>query len=434
VDYRIAAAASVPADDVTGIVLGDLALVLLAAFGFARLAVRLRQPATMGEIVAGIALGPSLLGLLPGNLSETLFPASARPYLQVLAQLGLVLFMFGIGYRLDVTHLRGLGRQVTAISLSAVALPFALGCGLAALLYPWFDRSELNTTSALGPALFIGTAMAITAFPVLARILVERGLENTWLGTAALVCAAAQDFLAWCVLAVVVAVATAGSPWSLAGTGLASAGFVLGLVFLVRPGVRWLLAPERRWPNGGLLVHTVVVCGLLACAWLTIRIGFHGVFGAFAFGAAMPKRRIDAVAPEIPQRIEQTSTLLLPVFFTVTGLSVDFSRLGGQGLVMVAAVIVVACAGKFAGAFGAARLTGVDRGPALALGILMNARGLTELIILSVGRSLGMLDSRMFTVMVIMALVTTIMTGPLLRRVPVGERATGRFVDTDFVN
>ncbi|WP_410667799.1 cation:proton antiporter [Amycolatopsis sp. cmx-4-68] len=413
---HIQAASAGGGEGVAGIVLADLGLLLVTAFAFAVLAKRLRQPAVLGEIVAGIALGPSLLGLLPGHLTEVLFPPAARPYLMVLSQLGLVLFMFGVGYELRFSRLRGVGKQVLAVSFASVALPFAFGAGLALLLYPWLDRHELKMGGPLGPALFLGAAMSITAFPVLARIVTERGIQHSKLGTVALASAAVQDFLAWCVLAVVVAVVTVGGPWPLGRIALGSALFVLVLVYLVRPALKWLLSPRRKWAGSKLAVHTVLLAGLLACAWTTDLIGLHVVFGAFLFGAVVPRQPVAARAPEVPARIEQMSLLLLPVFFTVTGLSVDLGTLGMRGMVIVLLVIAVACLSKFAGAAGAARLTGAGGRRSVALGVLLNTRGLTELVILNVGLSLGVLDTRLFTAMVIMAVVTTLMTGPLLSR------------------
>ncbi|GAA2242807.1 hypothetical protein GCM10010232_32260 [Streptomyces amakusaensis] len=401
---------------VAGIVLVDLALLLLTALLFVTLAKRVRQPAVMGEIVAGIALGPSLLGLLPGDLPEVLFPPEARPYLEVLAQLGLVLFMFGIGYRLSLSHVKGVGRHIALVSLSSVALPFAMGAALALLLFPWLDQSQLRTEGVLGPALFLGAAMSITAFPVLARIILERGLQKQRVGTVALISAAIQDVIAWSVLAVVATMVTAGGAWSFGRTIVGALLFVLAMIYVARPALAWLLAPERRWAGNSMIVHVTLCSGLLASAWVTDQIGLHAVFGAFLFGTVVPRRHIDATAPEVPERIDQTSLLLLPVFFTVTGLSVDLSTLGTQGFVMVLAVVAVACAGKFLGAAGAARLTGASGRESMVLGILLNARGLTELIVLNVGLSLGALDTRLFTAMVVMAVVTTLMTGPLLSR------------------
>ena len=396
-----------------GIVLVDLALLLLTAFAFVRIAKRLRQPAVMGEIVAGIALGPSLLGLLPGNVTEVIFPVEARPYLQVLSQLGLVLFMFGVGYHLNLAKIRGSGKQVTLVSLGSVALPFALGAGLAVLIYPWLDHDQLSTDNRLGPALFLGAAMSITAFPVLARIITERGMQKHRLGTIALASAAVQDLIAWCLLAVVVAVVTSAGAGHMGWVVVGSVVFVTVLLVVVRPGLAWLLAPQRRWA-GSLATHVVLISGLLVSAWATDAIGLHVVFGAFLFGTVAPRRHIEARAPEVPERIEQTSLLLLPVFFTVTGLSVDIAGLGWMGVVMVLVVVLVACAGKFAGAAGAAKLSGTSGRAAATLGVLLNARGLTELVILSVGLRLGVLDTQLFTAMVVMAVLTTLMTGPLL--------------------
>jgi Kef-type K+ transport system membrane component KefB len=424
--------AAVQSESVVGVVLADLALVLVTAFVFVKLAARLRQPAVMGEIIAGIALGPSFLGLLPGHLTDVLFPADARPYLQVLSQLGLVLFMFGIGYQLNFAEMSGAGRKVTAVSIGSVALPFALGTGLAIVLYPWFDRSQLRTGGVIGSALFLGAAMSITAFPVLARIIAERGMRSSRLGTLALASAAIQDLIAWCVLAVVVAIVTVSGPWPLGRIVIGSVAFIVGLRYVVRPCLSWLLAPARKWAGNGLAIHAVLISGLLVSAWITNEIGLHVVFGAFLFGAIVPRRHIDATAPEIPDRIEQTSLLLLPVFFTVTGLSVNFGGLGMRGLIMVLAVIVVACVGKFAGAAGAARLAGMAGHRSVALGILLNARGLTELIILNVGLSLHALDSRLFTAMVIMALVTTLITGPLLSRLLARPHHEDTDLDVEF--
>lgn len=418
----------------TGRFLLSLAVILTVAFVLARVAQRVRQPAVMGEIVGGILLGPSLLSLFPGDLETRLVPPATLPYLQLLSQLGLVLFMFGVGYQFDVGHLRSptAKRQVAAVSLSSVALPFALGVGLAYGLYPWLSRSELKTDGSLGPALFLGAAMSITAFPVLARILAERGLYKDPLGSISLACAAVQDFLAWCVLAAVVVVVRASGPWPLARMALESALLLAVLVLLVRPGLSWLLDPARPWAGGTALTHAVLVVGVLLTAVATEEIGLHAVFGAFAFGAVAPRARIDETAPQVPERIEQTSLLLLPVFFTVTGMSVNISGLGGRGLAMTAAVLVAACAGKFTGAYGAARLTGTPPREATALGVLLNARGLTELVILNVGLSLGVIDTRLFTAMVLMAVFTTLMTGPLLDRVRlvgvVGDVGVGRGV------
>ncbi|GAA1928169.1 cation:proton antiporter [Streptantibioticus ferralitis] len=404
-----------PSPGATAGLLSALALVIAAALVFAKLAQRLRQPVVVGEIVAGVVLGPSVLGLLPGDLVDVFFPPDVRPFLQVLSQLGLVLFMFGVGYQFDASHVRHHGLRITAVSLSSVALPFALGAGLAVLLAPWFERSQMKTDGVLAPALFLGAAMSITAFPVLARIIGERGLQKDRVGAIAVACAAIQDVLAWVILAVVVALANSTGHWPLVRMALASVALLAGLVWLVRPALVWALAPARPW-SGALVTHALLVVGLLLSAWATEAIGLHAVFGAFAFGAVAPRAEVDAGAPEVPERIEQASLLLLPVFFVVTGLSVNLGGLGGHGALILLAVLVVACAGKFLGAAGAAGLTGATGQEATVLGVLMNARGLTELVILNVGLGLGVLDGQLFTAMVTMAIVTTVMTGPLLDR------------------
>jgi Kef-type K+ transport system membrane component KefB len=408
---------------VVGIVLADLALIVALALLCAGVAKRLRQPAVMGEIVAGLLLGPSLLGLFPGDLPRVLFPPVVRPYLEVLAQVGLVLFMFGVGYRLDTFRLRGHGTRVLSVSVGSVALPFGLGLGTGFATFGWLNRTELAPTSAAGPALFLGAAMSITAFPVLARIVAERGLEKTSLGVLAIASAAVQDLLAWCTLAVVVALVTASGPWSLALTFGLSLLFLAVLVLLVRPALRWLLSPNRVRGARTRLTHAVLLSGLLISAWATDAIGLHALFGAFAFGAVVPRQFVEVTSPHVTERIDQASLLLLPVFFTITGMTVDLGGLGGQGVAMLLGVVVVACVGKFGGAVTAAKLSGVPAREAVGLGVLLNARGLTELVILNVGLQLRMIDHRMFTVMVAMAVITTLITGPLLSmvRVPAAE-------------
>ncbi|MFE0426579.1 cation:proton antiporter [Streptomyces sp. NPDC058953] len=203
---------------------------------------------------------------------------------------------------------------------------------------------------------------------------------------------------------------------------IGSVALVIGLVLVVRPALAWALDPARPW-SGTAVTHAVLVMGLLLSAWATEAIGLHVVFRAFAFGAVVPRDRVDASAPEVPERIEQTSLFLLPVFFVVTGLAVDLGGLGGQGVLILLAVLAVACAGKFAGAAGAARLTGSTRREAAVLGTLMNTRGLTELVILNVGLGLGVIDGQLFSAMVVMAIVTTVMAGPLLDRFQKGATA-----------
>ena len=389
-----------------------MAIVVVAARLMGRLFRRLGQPAVIGEIVAGIALGPTLLGAFPGDLDQLLFPAEVRPFLAVIAQLGLALFMFIVGMEVDLSLIRGRRRAAGAVAAGSVVLPFALGVGVAVVLYPFHAES----VAPLPFVLFMGVAMSITALPVLARILTERGMQRTPTGVLALACAAIDDVIGWTLLAVVVAVAAGGS----AGGALVIMGWTLLFALVMFFGVRPLLGRLVAWhARAGRLtpdILAIVLAGLLASAWITEIIGVHAIFGAFLFGAIMPRRDAAALTREILERLEQVSLLLLlPVFFVVAGLQVDVGALGLGGIWQLALILVAAIAGKFLGASVAARTQGLPRRQSTALGVLMNTRGLTEIVILQVGLQLGVLSPAMFTLMVIMALVTTAMTGPLMK-------------------
>jgi Kef-type K+ transport system membrane component KefB len=397
-------------------VLLDIAVITIVARALGGLAVRLRQPAVMGEIVAGLALGPSLLGLFPGHLDTWLFPADGRPFLNVVAQLGLVLFMFLVGYELETGHLRGGSRVVSSVSTASIVLPFGLGFALAAALYGRHDHVAGHHVRLLALALFMGAAMAITAFPVLARVLVDSGLRQQRIGVLSLMCAAVNDVVAWVLLAVVITIVRASSPLDLVRMFVELLAFALVLVVVVRPLLRRLVARMEVTPRSESVFFVVAAAGLLVASWATAAIGLHAVFGAFAFGAVMPRAEIRRAVPEVPAKVGQLSVLLLPVFFAITGLSVNLAGLGWNGVLELCAIVVLACVGKYVGAAGAARLSGLDRHDAAVLGVLMNTRGLTELIILGVGLDMRVLDDRLFTSMVVMAVITTVMAGPLLRR------------------
>lgn len=403
--------------EIIPLVLLDIAIVVVAARLMGRLFRRLRQPAVVGEIVAGIVLGPSLLGLLPGDLDTVLFPTDVRPYLTVIAQLGLVLFMFVVGLEVDMSLIRRHRRTAARVSLASIVLPFGLGMLLAAWLYGAHDVVGGRTVPPLAFALFLGVAMSITAFPVLARILTERGMHRVPTGVLALACAAIDDVVAWSLLALVVAVAVGGTLGGVATIIGLTAVYAAVAVLVVRPLLRRLVdgyrAAGRLTPDA----LAIVLVGALASAFATEEIGVHAIFGAFVFGAVLPREE-PALIREVLQRIEQVSVLLLlPVFFVVAGLQVDVGAIGGRGLVELVLILCVAIGGKFLGATAAARLSHVKRRQAVALGVLMNTRGLTELVILQVGAQLGVLDPTLFTLMVLMALITTTMTEPLLRRV-----------------
>lgn len=405
-------------DLIVAAVMADIAIVLLAGAVLGRAARYLRQPPVIGEIVAGIALGPSLLGLLPGDLPNRLFPPEARPYLNAVAQVGLLVFMFGIGWEFDKRLLQGRRGAAGAVSLGSIALAFALGIGLATMLYDRHSTIKGHHISFTAFALFIGAAMSVTAFPVLARMLTEHRMMTTKVGALALASAAIDDVLAWCLLAVVAAIVTASGLGDLVQIAVMAVLYIAALVLVVRPLLAYLV---RRWARERVspLLIVVIVAGVLLSSYATTWIGVHAIFGAFAFGFVMPREPFEALHEGVKRPLDSISIVLLPVFFIVTGLNVDISALSGRGYFELASIIVVACVGKLAGAAVPGRLFGrMPWREASTLGLLMNTRGLTGFVILNVGIGLGVLDGQMFTMMVLMALVTTAMTGPFLPNPP----------------
>src|SRR5687768_10661878 len=383
-----------------------------------RLAVKVGQPAVVGEIIAGIMLGPSLLGLFPGDLDGLLFPADIRPYLNVLAQLGIVLFMFLVGLEVDLSFIKGREKVAVSVSVVSILLPFGLGWLLATYLYSRHDVVNDATVSFLAFALFLGVAMSITAFPVLARILAERNMHRIPTGVLALACAAVDDVLAWSLLAIVVAIVSATSFVGVIQILGFSVVFAIVMFGVVRPLLKKLVTFHERFGRLTPDMLALVLVGMLLSSFVAEEIGIHFIFGAFVFGVCMPRKGAAQLTHEITDRLEQVSVLLLlPVFFVVTGAGVDIGGIDLQGLWELALILLVAISGKFVGAFVAARFQGVPRRQATALGVLMNTRGLTELVILNIGVMLGVLDGEMFTLMVIMAVVTTMMASPLLNLV-----------------
>ncbi|CAM5642665.1 cation:proton antiporter domain-containing protein [Streptomyces fumanus] len=399
----------------TASLLVGLAVIVLLARSLGALARRLGQPAVIGEVLAGVALGPTLFD---GVVSETLFPDTVRPLLSALAAVGVAVFMFIVGLEWDATLVRGSGNLAATVSLSSVLLPFGLGATLALYL---MERHEADDQLAF--MLFMGIAMSITAFPVLARILTDRGMARTPLGVVALACASIDDVLAWSLLAAVVAISGAAGPeqWRI----LLALPYLLGMLFVLRPLLRRFVARRA----GLRLTPTVFACvlaGLLLSAAATEWVGLHYIFGAFLFGVVLPRGGTEPLRGEVHNRLGQMSaTLLLPVFFLVTGLQVDLSGLGAAGLGDLALILLVAVGGKFAGAFAAARLHRMPGRQAAALATLMNTRGLTELVVLNVGLQLHILGEELYSLMVVMAVVTTAMAGPLLTWI------LGRPSDTD---
>lgn len=397
-------------------VVADVAVVLAVGAALTPLFHRLRQPRVMAEIFAGIVLGPSLLGLLPGHLTTRLFPAAARPDLSALAQVGILLFMFLVGWEMDLGRARTRRGAVLSISLASVAVPFGTGIALATWLYRDHTIVHGHHVGKAAFILFVGTAMAITAFPVLARIVLEHRLQMTPLGVISLAAAGVGDVLAWCMLAVVSVVAVASGPGRLLHVMGYSALYAVVLWVAVRPLLRLLIRRSTRHGDVSPRLPVLIVSGVFLAAYTTNQIGLDAIFGAFSFGLIMPRDSRAALTSRVRIPMEHVTELLMPIFFIITGLTVDVTSLGGSGIPELLAITGVACLAKIAGAVSAARATGMSWSDSRTVGLLMNTRGLTELIILNVGVSLGVLDTRMFTMMVVMALITTAMAGPLIPR------------------
>jgi Kef-type K+ transport system membrane component KefB len=398
---------------VLSLVLLDLCIIMFAARIFGWVAGKLRQPPVIGEIVAGIALGPSLLGLLPGQLDSTLFPHDVVIHLDVIAQIGLILFMFLVGLEIDVSLLRGRKRVVGAISISSIIVPFGLGAVLALFLYPRHNVVAGYEVPKLGMVLFLGVAMSITAFPVLARIISSRGIQRTTIGAITLASAAIGDVIAWTLLALVVAVIKGGHPLGVLRIVVLTFVFALFMCTIGRHLMQRLQTWYRR--SGRLTpdMLAIVLVGALISAWVTNEIGIHAIFGAFLFGMILP--RDDDLVRDILARLEQVCLLLLlPVFFVITGFGVNIGGVTASGWVQLLIIVGVAVTGKFVGTYLGARCARLPKRHSVVISVLINTRGLTELVILSVGRELNVLDDEMYSMMVLMALITTAMTGPLI--------------------
>lgn len=393
--------------------LAQLGLVLLFCRVVGGLFVRVGQPRVIGEMVAGIVLGPSVFGLLAPGLFEAVFPPGSLGALSALSQVGVTLFLFLVGLELDPALLRKRGHAAVVISHVGIVLPFLLGAALALYLYPrlYQDAPAMRFAAV---ALFLGAAMAVTAFPVLARILIERNLHATPVGAIAITCAAVDDVSAWCLLAVVVAIARAEGLSSALLTGGLTLLYVAAMVRFVRPLLARVEARWRRDEKVRADLFALVLVLVLASACATEAIGIHALFGAFLLGALMPKT--PGFVRELAERLESLVTIfLLPLFFARTGLGTQIGLLDRPELWgLCALVVLVAAAGKLGGSAVAARACGLSWRDAGAIGVLMNTRGLMELVILDVGRELGVVSDVVFAMMVIMAVVTTAATAPLL--------------------
>jgi Kef-type K+ transport system membrane component KefB len=397
----------------------QIIVIIVAARLFGAVFRRIGQPPVMGEMIAGIALGPSVLGLIFPQAMGFLFPPSSMNTLSVLSQIGVVLFMFIVGMELDIEHLRQKAAAAVMVSHASIIVPFLLGAAFALLLYPTLAPAG---TSFAAFALFMGIAMSITAFPVLARILEDRSLSQSRLGSIALACAAIDDVSAWCILAVVIAIVKAAGLGPSLVTVALTLVFVGAMLFLVKPQLASLIEKRLEDPKRARGLLAGVLAFVLASALFTESIGIHALFGGFLAGVVMPS--FAGLRIFLKDRVEAfSSAALLPLFFVFTGLRTQISLLDNwRSWLTCFAIIVVAVTGKLGGSMLMARWTRMSWRDSFTLGALMNTRGLVELVVLNIGYDLGILSARIFVMMVIMALVTTFMTAPLLLLVRLNEQ------------
>jgi Kef-type K+ transport system membrane component KefB len=393
------------------ILLAQIVTIIIAARFFGYISRKIGQPTVVGEVIAGIVLGPSLLGLYFPDFATSLFPVQSLGNLQLLSQIGLILFMFVIGMELDLTVLRNKAHDAVVVSHASIIVPFALGVGFAYFTYETFAPQNINFTSF---ALFMGIAMSITAFPVLARIVQERGIQKTKLGTIVITCAAADDITAWCILAAVIAIVKAGSFGSSLFIILMAVAYVFVMLKVVRPFLKRIGDLHTSRENLSQPIVAIFFLTLILSSYVTELIGIHALFGAFMTGAIIPENA--KFRNIFIEKVEDVSVvLLLPLFFVFTGLRTQIGLLNEPSLWWTAGIIIlVAVSGKFLGSAIAAKFVGQSWKDSLAIGALMNTRGLMELVVLNIGYDLGVLTPEVFAMMVIMALVTTMMTGPAL--------------------
>ncbi|GAA2711671.1 cation:proton antiporter domain-containing protein [Actinoplanes palleronii] len=401
-----------------GLVLYHLLLAVAAAVAAAALggalARKIGQPAVIGELAAGLALGPSVLGALQPSVQHWLFPASILPYLSALAQIGVILFMFLVGCEMDWRLVRSSGARSVVVGHASIAVPFVIGILFAAALPDRFQPAGIGDGAFL---IFVGLCLSISAFPVLARILTEQNLLRTPVGTAGIAAAGIGDVTAWCLLVAVVAYIRGTSVWAAAWTVLLVAVVTAVLAGVVRPLLARAAARSESDSGRRAALFGLFTFVILVSAAVTDLIGAHAIFGAFLAGLIMP--RGSSATRELTTKLEGVALwVLLPLFFVVFGLQLDLGALDlAGGWLILVALVLIAVVAKVGGTAVAALATGSGPRDGLALGLMMNCRGLTELIVLSIGLQLGVLNPLLFAMFVVMALVTTAMTGPLLRRV-----------------
>jgi Kef-type K+ transport system membrane component KefB len=392
-------------------------MVVTRLFGF--MVSFIAQPTVVGEILAGIILGPSLLGMLSPDLFATLFPKESLANLHLISQLGLIFFMFVVGMELDFEKIKKQSSASVFISHTSIVFPFFLGVALAYWLYPLFAPENV---SFIPFALFIGIAMSITAFPVLARIIKEKNLTDTRYGAMAITCAAADDITAWYILALIIAFSISGTLSSSFVLLVLIALYVIIMFYIVRP----LLAKIGHTQNERLSMNgmSVIVVILLFSSLATEAIGVHALFGAFMAGAMMPSSATSRLKELISPRLEYVSLLvLLPLFFALTGLRSEIGLLNSiDAWLLCGIIILIAVFGKLIGSALASKYMGFNWRDSFALGVLMNTRGLMELVVLNIGYELGILSTELFTMFVVMALATTVMTGPFLNFITKGSK------------
>jgi len=392
-------------------VLLALVVILLCARGLGAFFQRFGQPPVIGEMIAGILLGPSLLGRISPGLFNDLLPNQVAPYLSVIANIGVILYMFLVGVELNTKLLRKRTHASIATSHASIVVPFLLGSALALWLYPMYSTNDVRFVVF---ALFMGVSMSVTAFPVLARVVTDRGMQQDHLGNVALACAAVDDVTAWCLFALVVSVAQAHAGRVLLTLGL-TAGFIFAVFVFLNPAAKWVVRRHAQRRQTGQSSIVIACVALLLAALTTQWIGIHALFGAFLVGTIIPHD--SRLAQDIKQKFEDLVVILfLPAFFAFTGLRTQIGLLhGGADWAICLIIIIVASLGKFGGGTIAAWLTGLGWREAASLGILMNTRGLMELIVLNVGLDLGVLSPELFAMLVIMAIVTTFATTPVLQ-------------------